>query len=407
MTWRASFAPLGHSGFRSYLVARTVSLLGNTLAPVAVAFAVLHIGGSAADLGLVLAARGVPQVLLLLFGGVIADRYSRQRVLVVACVVSGLVQALAAGLVLTGAATVGLLAAVEAVHGAVSAFTLPAMAAVVPLIVPRREWQQANALTSAGRVGAMMLGPALGGVIVATAGAGWGLAVDAGTFLVAAAFYARVRLPSSDRVPTSSTLADLRTGWGEFTSRTWLWVVVLGFSLLNALYAGAWMTLGPVVAEDTFGPAGWGFALTAMALGMLLGTLLLLRFSWQHPLRIGMGGALLIAVPIIALAFPTYFALLLVAAVIGGIGFDLFGINWETTMQENIPEDKLSRVFSYDMVGSFVAIPVAQVGAGAAAAAFGPRPVILTAAALYVFIGALTLATPAVWQLRRPAAIAP
>jgi MFS family permease len=276
------------------------------------------------------------------------------------------------------------------------------MAGVVPLIVPRQQWQQANALTSGGRTAAMMLGPSLGGVIVATSGAGWGLAVDAATFLVAAAFYSRVRLPINDRVSASSTLADLRAGWGEFTSRTWLWVVVLGFSALNALYAGAWMTLGPVVAEDTFGPAGWGFALTAMALGMLLGTLLLLRFSWQHPLRIGMGGALLVAVPITALAFPTYFPLLLVAAVIGGIGFDLFGINWETAMQENIPEDKLSRVFSYDMLGSIVAIPAGQVGAGAAAAAFGPRPVILTAAALYLSIGALTLATPAVWQLRRP-----
>jgi len=402
VTWRRSFAPLGHSGFRSYLVARTISLLGNTLAPVAVAFAVLHVGGSAADLGLVLAARGVPQVVLLLFGGVIADRYSRQRVLVVACVVSGLVQALAAGLLLTGAATVGLLAVVEAVHGAVSAFTLPAMAGVVPLIVPRRQWQQANALTSAGRTGAMMLGPALGGVIVATAGAGWGLAVDAATFLAAAAFYSLVRLPGSDRVPPSSTLADLRAGWAEFTSRTWLWVVVLGFSLLNALYAGAWITLGPVVAEDTFGPAGWGFALSAMAVGMLLGTLLLLRLSWEHPLRVGMGGALLIAVPIAALAFPAHFPLLLVAAVIGGVGFDLFSINWETAMQENVAEDKLSRVFSYDMLGSFVAIPVGQVGAGVAAAAIGPRPVILTAVALYLVIGALVLATPAVWQLRRP-----
>lgn len=402
MTWRRSFAPLGHSGFRSYLVGRTISLLGNTLAPVAVAFAVLHVGGSAADLGLVLAARGVPQVLLLLFGGVIADRYSRQRVLVVACVVSGLVQAVAAGLLLTGAATVGMLAVVEAVHGAVSAFTLPAMAGVVPLVVPRSQWQQANALTSAGRTGAMMLGPALGGVIVATAGAGWGLAVDAATFLAAAAFYSLVRLPGNDRVPTSSTLADLRAGWAEFTSRTWLWAVVLGFSLLNALYAGAWITLGPVVAEDTFGPAGWGFALTAMAAGMLLGTLLLLRLSWEHPLRVGMGGALLISVPIAALAFPTHFPLLLVAAVIGGVGFDLFSINWETAMQENVPEEKLSRVFSYDMLGSFVAIPVGQVGAGVAAAAIGPRPVILTAVALYLVIGALVLATPAVWQLRRP-----
>ena len=401
MTWRSSLAPLSQRGFRAYWAGRTVSLFGNTLAPVAVAFAVLGIGGDAGDLGLVLAARGVPQVLLLLFGGVVSDRYSRQRLLVVACVLSGIVQAVAAGLLISGAATVALLAVVEAVHGAVSAFTMPALAGIVPLVVPRRQWQQANALSSAGRTGAIMLGPALGGVIVATAGAGWGLAVDAATFVVAAVCFARLHLPATERLPGSSTLQDLREGWGEFTSRTWLWVVVLAFSALNAVYAGAWMTLGPVIAADTIGPQGWGFALASMAVGMLVGTLVLLRVSWDHPLRAGMSGALLIAIPIATLGLSPTLTVLLLAAFVGGIGFDLFTITWETAMQEHIPADRLSRVFSYDMLGSFVAIPVGQVAAGAAAEAFDPAPVVLAASAGYVVIGAAALLTPSVWNLRR------
>jgi MFS family permease len=408
VTGRGSLAPLTQPGFRAYWLGRTVSLFGNTLAPVAVAFAVLHIGGDAGDLGLVLAARGVPQVLLLLFGGVVSDRYSRQRLLVIACALSGLVQAIAAGLLVTGAATVATLAVVEAIHGAVSAFTLPALAGVVPLVVPRHQWQQANALTSAGRTGAVLLGPALGGVIVAAAGPGWGLAVDAGTFVLAAAGFSRLHLPDTERSPGSTTLRDLREGWHEFISRTWLWVVVLAFSALNALYAGGWMTLGPVIAADTIGPEGWGFALASLAVGMLVGTLLLLRVSWEHPVRAGMIGALLLAIPIATLGLSSSLGVLLLAAFIGGIGFDLFSITWETAMQENIPADRLSRVFSYDMLGSFVAIPVGQIAAGAAAEAFDPRPVALAASAVYVAVGTAALLTPSVWKLqRRPQARQP
>src|SRR5262249_55069473 len=162
-----------------------------------------------------------------------------------ACLVSGVVQAAAAGALLGGIATIGMLAAVEAVHGAVSAFTMPALSGVVPLVVPREPGQRANAMTSAGRAGAVMLGPALGGVVVAAAGPGWGVAVDALTFLVAAACYVRLRLPAAERAAESSPLADLRVGWDEFRSRTWLWVIVLAFFALNALFAGAWLTLGP------------------------------------------------------------------------------------------------------------------------------------------------------------------
>lgn len=396
-----AWAPLAIAGFRAFWLGRTVSLLGNALAPVAVAFAVLHLGGSPADLGLVLAARQLPQVLLLLLGGVLSDRYSRQRVLVVACVVSGVVQAVAAGLLIGDVATIGLLAAVEAVHGAVSAFTMPAQVGVVPLVVPREQWQQANALTSAGRTGAVMAGPALGGILVATVGAGWGLAVDAAAFLLAASLFARLGLARSERLASSSTWMDLRTGCREFSSRTWLWVVVLAFVAMNAIFGGAWATLGPVVAKNTVGPEGWGFALAAMGAGMLAASLVLLRLSWQHPLRLGLGGALLFAVPITTLAFSPPLAVLLVAAFIGGIGFDLFEITWYTAVQEHVPTDVLSRVYSYDMLGFIVGIPLGTISAGTAAEIFGTQPVILTAAITYVAVGATALATPAVWRLSR------
>lgn len=274
------------------------------------------------------------------------------------------------------------------------------MAGVVPLLVPLAQLQHANAFSSAGRTTAMMLGPATGGLIVATAGPGWGLAVDAATFLLAAAWFARLRLPRGVSA-NGSSLAALREGWVEFSSRTWIWVVVVAFSVLNALYAGAWLTLGPIVAEGTFGPDGWGWALAAMAAGMMTGTLLLLRLSFPHPLRAAMAGALLLAVPSAALGVSPPFALLVAAAFIGGIGFDLFTVTWETALHQHVRPERLSRVASYDMLGSFVAIPAGQALAGTAADTFHAAPVILTAAAAYVLVGAAALCTPAVWRLRQ------
>lgn len=401
MNTRQSLAPLGLPRFRFFWLGRTVSLFGNGLAPVAVAFAVLHIGGDAWDLGLVLAARGVPQALLMLFGGVVSDRFSRDRVLVGACLASALVQAVAAGLLLSGAATITALAAIEAVHGAVSAFTMPALAGVVPLLVRQEQLQQANALVASGRTVAMMVGPASGGLIVATAGSGWALAVDAATFLVAAVCFVRLRLPS---VPDAdgSTWVALREGWDEFSARTWVWVVVAGSLVLNAVYAGAWMTLGPVVANDTIGADGWGWTLAALAAGMTTATVVLLGRSCARPLRVAMLGSLLMVVPIASLGFSPDLAWLMVAAFLGGVGFDAFMINWETALQQHVPADKLSRVASYDMFGSFVAIPAGQVAAGAAAEAFGLSPVAVVAAMVYALAALCVLATPAVWALRGP-----
>src|SRR5262249_24491790 len=159
----------------------------------------------------------------------------------------------------------------------------------------------------------------------------------------------------------SSALAELRAGWDEFRSRTWLWVIVLAFFALNALFAGAWLTLGPVVASGTIGAAGWRLALAAMAVGMLVGTLAVVRFRGEHRLRAAMTGALLIAVPIAALGISPTLPVLMLSAAIGGIGFDLFAVTWETAMQEQIPTDKLSRVFAYDMLGSVLAVPAGQV----------------------------------------------
>lgn len=406
MTWRESLQPLTRPAFRAYLVGRTVNLLGNTMAPVAVAFAVLHIGGSAVDLGLVLAARSVPLVIFTLYGGVIADRLGRDRVLVTACVFSGLVQGVAAYLLIGDLATVVVLGMVEAVHGTVSAFTLPAMQGVVPLVVDRAQLQHANALAAIGRNGAIMIGPAAGGILVATVGAGWALAADALCFAVAGVLFARLRLPRNAVLGGASMLSELKDGWSEFVARTWLWVIVLGFGVLNALYACAYMTLGPVVAERTIGADGWGFVLTGQAVGLMVGTVLLLRVRVRYPLRLGMLGITALALPMLTLGIAPQLGLLIVAACVAGIGMDLFGITWETALQEHVPVERLSRVSAYDVLGSIVAVPVGQVAAGPLVAIFDLRSVLIGCAVLYVTVALAVVVVPAVWKLRsEPASV--
>jgi MFS family permease len=396
-----SLAPVRHRGFRLFLAGRMVSFLGSSMAPIALAFAVLDLSGSATELGIVLAARQIPMILLLLVGGVIADRLPRHVVLVVSHLGAFLTQGTAAALLLSGHASVGALAVVEALNGSLSAFTFPAMQGVIPQVAPAEHLQQANALLGLVRNSVFTAGPALGGVLVATAGSGWAIAVDAASYAIAAAVFSRLALPHGDRLAAPNMLRELREGWGEFVSRTWLWVIVVAFGVLNAIQAGALFTLGPVVANATIGRAAWGIALAALAAGQFLGTVALLRLRFRFMLRAGMLGILALAPPIAVLGLAPHALPLIVLSLFAGVGSEIFGIGWETSLQQHVPIDKLSRVSSYDALGSFVAMPVGQLLAGPLAAALGLRQVLVGGAVLYVVVALATVAVPSVRNLQR------
>ncbi|GID24128.1 MFS transporter [Paractinoplanes abujensis] len=376
-------APLRYGPFRLLAAGRMISMLGNAVAPIALAFAVLDLTGSAGDLGLVVGARSLTNVVFLLLGGVIADRLPRHLVMVGSSVVAALTQAAVAATVLTGTATVPVLMVLSAVNGLAWALAWPAVSALLPQTVPEAIRKQANAINRIGGNTAMILGAPAGGILVATVGPGWGLAADAVSFALSGLCFALIRVPVlSVRKP--SVLAGLRDGWSEFTSRTWLWVVVLGFMFLNAAWAAAIGVLGPVVADDTIGRRAWGFVLAAQTAGMIAGALLAIRLNVRRLLAFGVvavgGQALLPA----GLGLAPALWVLMVCAFAGGVAFDQFGIAWETTMQEYVPAGKLARVYSYDMLGSLVAIPIGQVVAGPAAHALGARTALLIAAGVIV-----------------------
>ncbi|HEU5064873.1 MAG TPA: MFS transporter [Gaiellaceae bacterium] len=380
---RIDVGPLHERSFRYLFLGRTTSFIGNAFASVALAFAVLELTGSKSDLGLVLAARSLPQVLFLLVGGIWADRLPRHRVMVFSNVVSGLSQGAIAALLLTGQAEVWHLLALAAVNGLSTAFFFPAATGIVPQTVPHAMLQPANAILRLGQNASWIGGAAFGGLVVAATSPGVGLAVDAASFLVAAVLLAMIRLPATLRMEASSFFAELAEGWREFSSRTWLWVIVLQFGFVNAMILGVEGVLGPAVAnEDLGGAAAWGLILTSQSVGLILGGLLLLRVRPRKLLLAGTLGFLLTIPFPLGLAGPLPVAALILLAAVAGIGIEIFGIMWDTTMQQEIPQEKLSRVYSYDALGSFVLIPLGVAIVGPVSELIGTRATIIGATAI-------------------------
>jgi MFS family permease len=406
-TWASRLGPLKERNFAWFFASRFTNTLGRTMATVALAFAVLDFTGSATALGQVLAANMVPMVLFLLFGGVVADRLPRTLVIQVSNVVSGVSQGVVATLLVTGTAELWMLIVLEAVHGMASALSWPAMASVVPQLVPRHELQRANALLSMSRGALTVVGPTTGALLVVTVGSGWALAVDAVTWLLAALLLVPVQLPArAPRKHSPSAWTELREGWDLFRGTTWLWVVVLAFALLNMIHAGAWNTLGPALAQETIGKQAWGYVLSAESVGLLLMTVVMLRVPMGRPLRLGMAGCAVMGLPILLLGVEPQLSLLLVAAFLAGAGIEVFSMGWNLAMQENIAEEQLSRAYSYDALGSFVAMPLGQLAFGPLGERFGYAEVLTVSGVVYVVVSLLTLTSRSVRTLpRRPTAV--
>ena len=405
MTWRDAAAPLRNRNFAWYFASRTADTLGTMMAGVALAFAVLDLTDSATALGQVLAAHTVPMVVFLLYGGVLADRFPRTLVLQASNLVTAASQGTLAFLVITGQAELWMFLVLAAVGGTADAAGFPAMSGMVPQLVPRSQLQPANALLSLTRGGLTVIGPSLSATLVVTVGAGWGLAANALAWLVSTLLLLRVSVPPRPpKREQSSTLRELREGWSFFVATTWLWVVVLAFSFLNALHMGAWFTLGPARAEETIGRQGWGFVLSAESAGLLVTTLVLLRVRLRRPLAVGMLGCSLLGFPLIALGLRPDLWLLVVLSFVAGAGIEVFSMGWNLAMQENVDDDMLSRAYSYDALGSFVAMPVGQLVFGPLGDAFGLEAVLVVSGIAYLVVSLLTLASRSVRTLDRPPA---
>lgn len=390
--------------FRWFFIARAITLVTGSMSSIALAFAVLEVDNDARSLSFVLTAFTVSNVLFVLFGGVVADRLPRALIIQGCYVIDILTMGAMAALLFSGAATVPLLIVLAAANGASTAFVLPAMQGIIPQLTTPAHLQQANAMLSFVRSAVVIGGPVIAGVLVATVGPAWAMIVQVTGWLVAIPILALVRLPPPAGEGEATLLRDLRVGWTEFWSRSWLWVIVLAFMVLNAIHVGAWSVAGPYIAknDDLLGIAGWGWVVSAEGVGVLLMTLLLMWLPLRRPLRWGMIGMATFAVPLAMLGAHPAVVLLMIAAFLAGAGMEVFHTGWNLAMMENVPGDKLSRVSSYDMLGSFIVMPIGTMVYGWLITSADVTVVLVASAVLYAVIALATLAVPSVWRMGRP-----
>jgi predicted MFS family arabinose efflux permease len=383
--------------FRLVFGAFAVSVLGDRMVTIALAFAVLGLGGSATDVGIVLACRTLPLVATLLIGGVVADRVSRRSVMVAADLSRLASQGTLGLLLIAGDPPIWTLGLLSGLTGMATGFFNPASTGLLPAVVAPEHLQEANGLRATAMSGGEIVGPALAGVLVASAGPGWALAIDGATFGVSAAFLAQLHLPRPVARSATSFLHDLRAGWGAFRSRTWVWSLVLAASVGNMLWA-AFGVLGPVIARrDLGGAAVWGTVMAAMGIGALAGGLIAIRARPRRPLVVGMLAIASFAVPLALLAAGSPPALLAAGTFVAGAGMMLGVSLYESTFQRRIPADVLSRVSSYDWFGSMALQPVGLAIWGPIAAGIGIENALWIASALML---ASVLAPLAIREVR-------
>jgi MFS family permease len=392
---------LRERNFRLLWLGQATSAFGSSLVPVALAFAVIDLTGSPSALGLVLSAGLVSRVCLLLLGGVVADRLPRQHVMIAADALRAATQGVVAVLLLTGTAHVGELLVLFALFGAGDAFFSPASTGLVPETVSPTRLQQANSLMGIGRDAARISGPALAGLIVAGVGPGAAFGIDAATFVVSSVSLALLHLPpavgSRERL---RLLADLRGGWRELASRSWVWLMILKFSV-SSLAIAPYFVLGPFVAHDELGgAAAWGAIGACGAVGAVLGNVIAFRVSPRRPVFTGCLVVSLYALAPALLARPFPTAAICVAAAVGFAAVGFSDTLWFTALQERIPPQALSRVSSYDWLGSVVLQPAGYVLAGPIAATIGVSATLLVGAGLQVSSSIGIALTPAVRGLR-------
>ena len=376
-----SLGALRERNYRLLFTGQALSHLGDSMTPVAITFAVLDRGGSARQVGVVLGAGTATMVVLLIFGGAVADRLPRRAIMLCADGLRFVVQAIVAGLLFAGHWQVWELAALEALWGVGAAFFNPALTGLLPQLLSGDRLVQGNALQNLSWSLGAVVGPAMAGVLVAAAGAGTAVAVDAASFAVSASNLARVRLPARQPAPGGTTgaagdrvgmLHDLRAGWRAFSSRRWLWGIVAEFGLWHMLVYAPFIVLGAVVAKTHLGGApAWGVVLSAFGAGSLGGGAVALHWRPKRPLLVATLATVgFVPLPaLLAEAAPV--AVIAAVALFAGAGFAVFGTQWDTTMQRHVPIELLSRVSAYDWLGSTALLPVGYVIAGPVAGVVG------------------------------------
>lgn len=393
--------PLRHRDFRLLWTGQTLTLLGSFVSNIAYPFQVLQLGGSALELGILVSAFTGSQLVFLLIGGAVADRVPRRTLIVATELGSGVIVAVVAILGFAGALQIWHLYVTYALFGAANAFSVPALGAIIPELVPEEILVAGNAVQGLSRQGARVGGPVVGGLIVATAGPPAAFAFDAVTFFLSAGAVALTRARPLGVEERKSVFNEIREGFAFVFSVQWLWVTIFGWSLIAAAFVGAITVALPLLVTSVLGGGAptYGLISAAIGVGEAVGAT---AVAQVHIRRSGLAMYLFGALGGVALLVyglvPTVPGAL-VAAVINGLSFACFGVLWVTALQVHVPRRLLGRVTSVDWFGGTLLAPLAPIGAALLAVSQGPTSVFIVAGALTVVLTLAGLLLPSIRDL--------
>ena len=391
---------LRERNFRLFLLGYTTSMIGTGVVPVALSFALLRDGRSAQDVGFVFAAQTVPLVILLLIGGVAADR-SRKAVMVSADLARCLSEAGLATLFIVSVPSLYVVMGLASVLGIGQAFSSPALSGLMPQLTSPSNLHQANAIKASASSAGQLIGPALAGVVIAVANPGWALGIDGFSYGVSAVCIVLLRLPEARARTKESILVQLGHGWREFSSRSWLWIIVVQFGLFRLMVYGPFIILGAVTTDRHMGGASaWALILSAQGAGSIFGGFAMQRLQPRRPLVVATMATFAFAGPVACLALGVPTVGVAGASVISGVGIAVFVTLWESTIQREIPAHLLSRVAAYDWLGPYALTPVGFIMAALLSTQIGTRNTLLLAAIWAVLSSAAVLAIPSVRGMR-------
>ncbi|HXW46814.1 MAG TPA: MFS transporter [Streptosporangiaceae bacterium] len=386
--------------FRVFYAGYVTSLFGSSMSIVAITFAVLRISRDVSDLGLVLAARTVPQVVVLLAGGVAADRFGRRTVMLLADCARCAAQAAFAATLLLGGREIWLFMIFSAIVGTAEGVFGPALSALTVEITPAGELGNANAMFSLAGSTARIAGPALAGLLIAATSPGIVVAIDAASYAASVLALARLRLAAAPRARDGSVLRDLAEGWREFRAHGWLTPTTLQFTFINMLVWGPFLIIGPLLTSQSGGgAAAWGAIMAGYGAGSVVGGLLALGRRPRRPMLVSVAATLGYGLPCAALAMGAPAAVVVVTAVLAGTGSAVSAAFASTAIQQQVPASHLARVRSIQSLAAFSAAPVGLAIAGPVASAVGAGTVLGFAAAWSTCAALAVMAFPSVRRL--------
>jgi hypothetical protein len=403
----AALPALESRNFRLLFSGQAVSVIGDALFPVALAFAVLDLGGTPAQLGLVLAAQGVPLAVLILFAGVWADRLPRQWIMLASDVGRAVAQALVAALLLSGRAEIWHLAALSALYGVFEAGFRPAAGGLIPQLVRSEHLQQANALMGLALNFGTILGPVAAGLLIAAAGPGEAIAIDAATFAISAGFLLFLRAPRPLRGNDPGGVgfwAELAGGIAEVRRRRWMWSFMPAMAAYHLIALPGVLALGPVIAHRELGGASaWGIITSAFGVGTIIGNGIALRVQPQRPMLVAALATAFASTQPIIIALGGSTPVIAGLELLAGIAVSFAFGQWETTLGREIPQHALARVTSLDYLSSAGVMPLGFALVGPVAALAGTVPTMVVSGLVVVVLSLAAASVPAIRRLPRRA----